>query len=379
MRKFNTSFCFAWGCLGGLRILFHCCAYKKRIQKGAQLYLLFLGLCYFPVNAKPVQDSFVDYHVLNPQVIDNQLQALCYKVLPMGIVSGSCTNESSLPSYGRRAGSDLPVSYDAFITSEALIVSPAFIETLIAFPYSHAYLQKRAMSALEEEIFDRHKLSYGQYVNLNIVKMLGYDKFEQMAFSSLTTYFDLSEPLVGEFQYYSQQGHLLNNAMSFDVELPIVQRLNLSMQARWDIEKDYDYSQVLVDGVAIAGNHTKASNQINHARNILTGSSNNIIGTSEKRWVDLTYDLSGYAGRKVRITVNYVTDEAEGYDGIVIGNIAVNQKGDEIYLDGSELNELISLVGFERVADQTKESNQGYIMQPGRITDIGLALYSTEN
>ncbi|WP_299011245.1 immune inhibitor A domain-containing protein [uncultured Shewanella sp.] len=179
------------------------------------------------------------------------------------------------------------------------------------------------------------------------------------------------------YQYYSQQGHLLNNAMSFNIELPIVQYLSLSMQARWDIEEDYDYSQVLVDGVAIAGNHTKASNQMNHARNILTGNSARIAG--EKNWVDLTYDLSGYAGRNVRITVNYVTDEAEGHDGILIRNLAVNQGNDEVYLYGAELNELMSLVGFERIPNQALESEKRYMMSSDSIIDMGLALYSMQN
>lgn len=376
MRKCDTFFCLLWGAINSLSIVSSSSLYRKR----SWYYLLILGLWYFPVNAKSVQDPFIGSHLLNTQATETQLQGLCYKVLPMGVVSGRCTDTLTHSLNERDDENHLSVRFDILLASEVLIASPAFIESLREFPYSRSYLQKRFMALWKEEQIAKLNLSYGAYVDLNFFEMLDYSKFEQIAISFPTTHFNLNGPQAGEYQYYSQQGHLLNNAMSFNIELPIVQSLSLSMKARWNIEEDYDYSQVLVDGVAIAGNHTKASNQISHARNILTGNSASIVGTTtEKSWVDLTYDLSGYAGRNVRITVNYVTDEAEGYDGILINNLAINQGNNEVFLDGAQLNELMSLVGFERIPNQVQENEKRYMMKPDSIIDMDLALYSMKN
>lgn len=219
-------------------------------------------------------------------------------------------------------------------------------------PYARLYLQDRYLGNWIQEQVDEPNNTEDDDEQLN-----------QITTPILAEILDFSEPFEGEYQYYSKQGNLLNNAMSFDIELPSVRPLTLSMKAHWEIEADYDYSQVLVDGVAIAGNVTKPSNSVNNARNILTGRSADIANMStENTWVDLTYDLSGYAGRNVRITVNYVTDEAEGGDGIVIDNIAVSQGEYEIYLDGAELDGQMSLVGFERVSNQISSKNRHRII-----------------
>ncbi|WP_299495899.1 immune inhibitor A domain-containing protein [uncultured Shewanella sp.] len=363
--------CFHRECVFCLHLL--CCAapLKNSFKKFSQFYLLFFCLLYFPAHARAIQDPFTVHDALSSWLIAVQPQLRCYNVLPMGV--GSCFTGFIYQSTQSDSQRPLIVDFDTSMKSKGLIASPDFISSLSEYPYSRSYLQQRSIALwkegqrVEKSIFD------GKYVTPNMFEHLG---FEQVVISLPRGDFYLNAPFFGEYQYYSQQGNLLNNAMSFDIELPSVQPLNLSMKARWQIEEDYDYSQVLVDGVAIAGNQTKASNPMNHARNILTGSSVNVIESgASSPWVDLNYDLSGYAGRNVRITINYVTDEAKGYDGILIDDIAVNQGEGDIYLNGAELNDKMSLVGFERVSNQMKDKL--YMMH--HLDDMKMAFYTLNN
>ncbi|MCL1124037.1 immune inhibitor A domain-containing protein [Shewanella surugensis] len=246
-------------------------------------------------------------------------------------------------------------------------------------PYARSYLQQRYLGNwVQEQVVELNEIG-GEGFDLALFEAVNHGQLNQISIPLPVEILDFSEPYEGEYQYYSKQGNLLNSAMSFDIELPSVRPLTLSMKAHWNIEEDYDYSQVLVDGVAIAGNLTKASNSVNNARNILTGKSADIVGMAEDdTWIDLTYDLSAYAGRNVRITVNYVTDEAEGSDGIIIDNIAVNQGDNEIYLDGAELDGQMSLVGFERVSNQISGENQRYIIQLRNYNGVDVGLSSVD-
>ncbi|PWF66281.1 hypothetical protein CBX98_25230, partial [Vibrio sp. T9] len=127
------------------------------------------------------------------------------------------------------------------------------------------------------------------------------------------------------YQYYSGQGNMLSNSMSFTANLPSTsEKFTLAMQASWEIEADYDYMQVKVNGVAIAGNYTKPVNAINSARHIITGKSSSIsTAVGSDAWVGLEYDLSAYAGKAVTIELNYVTDEGVSESGITIDNISI--------------------------------------------------------
>jgi immune inhibitor A len=161
---------------------------------------------------------------------------------------------------------------------------------------------------------------------------------------------------------------MLNNSMSFNVNLPVVttEKLSLSMKASWSIETDYDYMQVKVAGVAIAGNYTKSNNGRNSARHIITGESSAITQAEGRdAWVTLEYDLSAYAGKSVVVEINYVTDDYTSESGITIDNISVKQNTTELYSDNAEVADKVTFDGYSRIKDSRPDSKSQsrYIIQ----------------
>jgi len=159
-------------------------------------------------------------------------------------------------------------------------------------------------------------------------------------------------PYEGEYQFYSNEGHHLNNSLSFDVVLPVGSS-TLSMKAHWDIEIDYDYVQVLVNGNPIIGNHTQVSNPQHNSPtdtviNYISNKSSLLSGAEgDLGWVDLSFDLSAFASETVTIKIVYITDPAvKGY-GFVADNITVDNGNNSIINLDAETNNAI-LNGFTR-------------------------------
>jgi len=189
---------------------------------------------------------------------------------------------------------------------------------------------------------------------------------------------DFFPPIEGIYQYYSGDGHLQDNSMSFDLAVPNATTVELTMKAHWNIEVDYDYAQVLVDGVAIAGNHTKDTNQFHPAiTDFITDISANIAGASgTEGWVDLTFDMAAFKGQMVTITVNYVTDPAVGGYGIVIDDIHLMADAASVYADGAEdVPGPVSFNGFSKIKSTKPTLLQNYWVQmrSHSSVDAGLA------
>ncbi|ABV89459.1 immune inhibitor A domain-containing protein [Shewanella pealeana] len=232
-------------------------------------------------------------------------------------------------------------------------------------PYARSYLQSiyGGNWVTEQTVALDSITSSG--LDLNLAEAINHDKVNQISIAVPAVDIDFKEPYSGKYQYYSAQGHMINHAMSFDIDLPAVSPLTLTMQAHWSIEEDYDYAQVMVDGVAIAGLYTKASNLRNHERNIITGKSSDLAAAEgTDAWVNLSYDLSPYAGREVRLSIRYVTDPAVGDYGIVIDDINIKHDDTEtVFSNGAELDEDIAYAGFIRVGNTRPGKDRRYIVQ----------------
>lgn len=172
------------------------------------------------------------------------------------------------------------------------------------------------------------------------------------------------EPFTGEYQYYSNQGNDLQNTLSFNTTLG-TNSPTLSMKARWNIEQDYDFVLVSINGNVVSGNHTSASNQYySFIRNFISGDSADISGASaDLGWVDLTFDLSNYSGRNVDIAITYVTDTSISGYGFVADDIKVTSGTTTTFSNGAETLTSISLDGFSRIDDTVEGDNHYYYVQ----------------
>ena len=127
----------------------------------------------------------------------------------------------------------------------------------------------------------------------------------------------LGKPFAGSFFYHSGSGNDLDNTMTRTVTLP-AGTVSLSAKVRYDMELDYDYAFLTVNGTPI---HTNLSSTTDPNSNNPT--TEGITGSSKKAWVNLTADLSAYAGQTVTIGFEYKTDPAVARAGFGVDKIAI--------------------------------------------------------
>lgn len=262
-------------------------------------------------------------------------------------------------------GDGSPVGYWSVMSSGSWTGEIAGTEPSGFSPYARSYLQDKFKGRWinEQEVLLSNIGSDGLDVVIN--EAVNHSLVNQLSIPLPAATIPFKQPYAGEFQYYSGQGHLINNALSFDIDLPSTTPLTLTMKAHWNIELDYDYVQVMVDGVVIDGNHTKASNGINGARDIITGNSADIVGAeAPNNWVDLDYELSDYAGREnIQISIIYKTDQAAGDYGFVFDDLMITSDTTVIYNDDAETENTMMLNGFSRIDDERPGAARRYIVQ----------------
>lgn len=296
-----------------------------------------------------------------------------YTIQPIDAATGVCTHE-----FGHDLG--LPDEYD--ITDNAnkdgspvgywsLMSGGSWTGTISGAqpsgfsPYARSYLQTKYKGKWlnEREISLDTIPRSGMEITLN--QAINQEVVNQISIPLPATQIAFKAPYQGTYQYYSGQGNMLANSMSFATTLPVTSdKLTLSMQASWDIENSFDYMQVNVDGAAIAGNYTQSSNTINSARHIITGKSSSIsTAVGNDAWVALEYDLSAYAGKAVTIEFNYVTDEAVSGSGITIDNISIKQGTSELYADNAEAANKATFAGYSRITNTRPGPASRYLIQ----------------
>lgn len=293
-----------------------------------------------------------------------------YTIQPVDAAVGVCVHE-----FGHDLG--LPDEYDSTNSDEgspvgewSLMASGSWTGQLPGAqpsgfsPYARSFLQDRYKGRWVNEL----ELNFNQLTttgtDYQLVNAANADDVNQIAINLPQDSVPFDSPYQGSYQYYSGQGNQLSTAMSFELELPADAALTLQMRAKWDTELDYDYAQVLVDGVAIAGNHTKASNPQNNAANIITGQSRDLADADSNGWVGLTFDLSAYAGQNKQISIIYRTDPYVGGTGLQLDNLQITSSTGAVFADDAEqVNTAISLNGFSRISNSIAGEPHRYLLQ----------------
>jgi len=149
--------------------------------------------------------------------------------------------------------------------------------------------------------------------------------------------FPVGNPYAGDYFYFSGSGNNLDNSMTRSVTLP-ASAPSLTAKVKYDIELDWDYAYLTVNGTPVATNLSTNTNP--NGQNFGNGITNNSGGN----WVDLTADLSAYAGQTVTIGFRYWTDVAVANPGFFVDNIAISSQP----LDGGETDPGWAYSGFVR-------------------------------
>ncbi|HEX5838415.1 MAG TPA: immune inhibitor A domain-containing protein [Anaerolineales bacterium] len=126
---------------------------------------------------------------------------------------------------------------------------------------------------------------------------------------------NLAAPYSGSFFYYSGAGDNVDNTMSRSVALP-AGAVTLTAQVNYQIELDWDYAYLTVNGTPVATSKSTGTNP--NGQNF----GNGITGASGG-WVGLTADLSAFAGQTVDIGFRYWTDGAVVEPGFMVDDIQI--------------------------------------------------------
>ena len=136
-------------------------------------------------------------------------------------------------------------------------------------------------------------------------------------------------PLIGttgvESSWWSNRGDMSDTRLVRQVDLRRVHHATLQFQTWYDIEKNYDYAYVEAsrDGhtwTPLRATHTTRANPNGASYGwAYTGNSNN--------WTDEKLDLSAYAGHRMWLRLEYVTDEGYNGQGMLLKNISIPEIG----------------------------------------------------
>ncbi|MCW9027320.1 MAG: immune inhibitor A [Kangiella sp.] len=294
-----------------------------------------------------------------------------YTVQPIDAATGVVVHEFGhdlgLPDEYDIAGSDegSPVGIWSVMASGSWVGSPAGTKPTGFSPYARSFLQATyGGDWIDETVVDLADLM-GTPQDIDLVEASNHSgAVNQIRVNLPDPLFDFMPPYTGSYQYYSGKGDMKSNSMNFTLDLPASGTLELSMKAHWDIEVDYDYVQVKANDDALAGNHTKVNNQYYEINDFITGKSADITGSEgTEGWVDLTFDLTAYAGQTVTFSFHYETDQNTGGYGFIADDLVIKQSGAEIYTDGAEVADAVTLDGFSRASDQAPGLPQNYWIQ----------------
>lgn len=146
------------------------------------------------------------------------------------------------------------------------------------------------------------------------------------------------KPAFGEKYYYSTKGDDLHTALETPVfDLTSATEATFNYKTLYEVEYDYDY--VFVNAVTEDGTEVELD---------VIGDENTAGGmeTTQGQWVDKSYDLSQFAGQKVKLVFDYVTDGGLAPEGFAMDNLSLTVDGTEVFADDAEGAEKVTLDGF---------------------------------
>ncbi|WP_223669676.1 immune inhibitor A domain-containing protein [Kangiella shandongensis] len=317
---------------------------------------------------------YVDSATGGYQLAGSDKKVFGYTIQPIDAATGVVVHEFGhdlgVPDEYDIGDSDAgsPVGYWSIMAGGSWAGKIAGTEPTGFSPYAKAFFQSvYGGNWINEQVIDFTQLEGDQ--NIQLAEAVNHEQMNQLRIDLPEPRIDFAAPYSGNYQYYSNGGHDLNNSLSFTVYVPASGVTEMSIKAHWDIEVDYDYAQVLVNGVAIEGNYTQLNNsQHREVSHFITGKSADISGAEGALgWVDLRFDLSAYADQSISVVIQYVTDEAVQRYGMVIDDLSLNNSQDnndrQIYFDGAEKAGATSLDGFLRIDDTKPGEAQNYWVQ----------------
>ncbi|MBO0959856.1 immune inhibitor A [Neobacillus sp. MM2021_6] len=189
----------------------------------------------------------------------------------------------------------------------------------------------------------------------------------------------VNTPKTGSYEFWGGQADEIDTNMVTDVDLTGKSSAELTFDAWFDIEEQWDYAfvQVSTDNGATwksLGNADTNSDAVSEAYPTILESLPGFSGNSDG-WKEEKFDLSAYAGQNIKLRLRYITDWGSSFTGFFADNIKVVADGQTIVEEGGETDTpAFTLNGFEKF-DGNKYTDQYYLLEwrNQKGVDAGLA------
>ncbi len=173
-------------------------------------------------------------------------------------------------------------------------------------------------------------------------------------------------PRDGPF-WWSNRGDGIDSRLTREFDLGGLEQATLRFWTWFDTERGWDYAYVAAstDGgltwQALGGRHTTEDNPVGLAYGPgFSGSS----GEDEPVWVREEIDLTPFAGQKLLLRFEYVTDDATNLAGFAVDDIEIPELG---FHDPADSDRGWTAAGFRRIEGPLEQRFLLILIQPGDL------------
>ncbi|MGR6008999.1 choice-of-anchor J domain-containing protein [Bacillus cereus] len=161
-------------------------------------------------------------------------------------------------------------------------------------------------------------------------------------------------PAFGKTVLLQHKGDDLHTKMETPLfDLTNATNAKFDFKSLYEIEAEYDFLEV--HAVTEDGKQTLIERLGEKAN------SGNADSTNGK-WIDKSYDLSQFKGKKVKLTFDYITDGGLALNGFALDNASLTVDGKVVFSDDAEGTPQLKLDGFV-VSNGTEKKKHNYYVE----------------
>lgn len=161
----------------------------------------------------------------------------------------------------------------------------------------------------------------------------------------------ITKPFSGKYAYWGgkgKDGTPILTSMTTNIDLANYNSATLSFKTWYDIEEGWDFASIQVrsegnnEWTYLKGNITTSERDPEAIVQVPHG----ITGTSQG-WVDASFDLSAFTGKKIELKFEYATDSYSFGSGLYVDDIKVSSGDKEVFFDNAENTPKFDFNGFK--------------------------------
>ncbi|MEV1288312.1 immune inhibitor A domain-containing protein [Micromonospora sp. NPDC049679] len=176
---------------------------------------------------------------------------------------------------------------------------------------------------------------------------------------------EYTKPFAGTYEWWGGSAENLENTLTRTLDLSGAKSASITAKAQYETEEDYDffYGEVSTNNGAT---WTSLPHPLIDPPQPGGDPETGIDGSSNGEWIDLSYDLSAYAGQTVQFRYRNSMDGGVHFPGLFLDNISLVKDGATAWTDNAEtLAAEWKVRGFTRIT--------------GSVTDVYPRFYIAEN